>query len=234
MDEAAAAARDAANGDEPGANAMPSASADNASTMATVGTAPAIAPWQADEAADENAFTADIDVDIGMPESNSGPAAGETPVAAPAVTPVPAGSAKAKGPSRRPTSPQVAPYHDALTSYRELFDKAKCGPACCLASTPHTCIPQCLPAPSSWLLKWQRRRPSSELHGAPLLCGPPHALCCGSRWHAGSMDDRVAARVTGVVFAGMEPLAEEIGPAFQPPTQVQSVTTANVSVSMLH
>ena len=48
----------------------------------------------------------------------------------------------------------------------------------------------------------------------------PRVLCCGSRWHAGSMDDRVAARVTGAAFADMESLAEEIGPAFQPPTQV--------------
>ena len=36
------------------------------------------------------------------------------------------------------------------------------------------------------------------------------------------MDDRVAARVTGAASADMEPLAEEIGPAFQPPTQVQT------------
>ena len=42
-----------------------------------------------------------------------------------------------------------------------------------------------------------------------------------SRWHAGTIDDRVAARVTGVAgMVAMEPLAEEIGPAFQPPTQV--------------
>ncbi len=123
MDEAAAAARDGAGSGMAAADALPSAAADNASTMGTVATGPVTAPWQPDEAADENAFAADVD--IGMPESEPGPAASKTPVAAPAVTAVPAGSAKAKGPSRRPTSTQAASYHDALTSYRELYDKAK-------------------------------------------------------------------------------------------------------------
>ena len=139
MDEAAAAARDGAGGGMAGADALPSAApdttADNASTMATVGTGPVTAPWQPDDAAGETAFAADVD--IGMPESDLSPAAGKTPVAAPAVAPVPAGPARAKGPSRRPTSTQPAPYHDALTSYRELYDKAKCGLACRRTLLPH-------------------------------------------------------------------------------------------------
>ena len=129
MDEAAAAARDGTGGDMTGAEAVPSASVENASIMATVGTAPATAaPWQPDETAEHDAFTADID--IGMPESDPSPAAGGKLMAAPAAATVPAGSAKGKGPSRRPTSTHAAPFHDALTSYREQFDKAKCESAC--------------------------------------------------------------------------------------------------------
>ncbi len=224
MNEAAAAARDGAGSGMAGADALPNAAVDiaagNASTMASIGTAPVTATWQPDEAADEDGFAADVD--IGMPESDLSPGAAEKLVAALAVAPVPAGPAKAKGPSRRPTSTQAAPYHDALTSYRELFDKAKCGLACRSTLLPHMHTTVLPPAVLPCLADLQT--PTSLcMSSKPCCCAvSPPVLCCGSRWHAGSMDDRVAARVTGAAFADMEPLAEELGPAFQPPTQVHT------------
>ena len=126
MDEAAAAARAAASA-VPAANVM--SAADDALTVATTTTARIVAPWGAEEDAAEGDFSSDLD--IGMPvmvaPRSDGPAADEMTAAAAAQAGLAGGSAavRFKGPSRRPLA-APASSEDALTLYRDLFDKAKC------------------------------------------------------------------------------------------------------------
>ena len=57
------------------------------------------------------------------------------------------------------------------------------------------------------------------------------ACAADSRWHAGTMDDRVSARVTGHGGEPMEPLAEEAGPEFMPATQARHTSSSVDSVA---
>ena len=195
MDEAAAAARAAVDAGPSANNGVPAE--DNTPTMPMTATTHAMAPWRAEEDAEEGGFSSDLD--IGMPgmaaPSSGGLDADELTAAAARAEPAAeAAVPRGKGPARRPVSAPPG-REDPLTSYREQFEKAKCVPL------PRVRLAlEARPGPFCCAQALTGLRPAKS-HSAPLL-GKPH---CPADLHKSAIHRRMRHCKTTFCSKGCAP-----------------------------